>query len=175
MLLDDELLGVLNRSNPAWGRVLLSPLANSVVLVGLGIAAVAYVGLKSRSKWAGALALAAAVAISDAGSAYVLQPFLERARPCASAEARALAPEGCPSGHSLPSRQAAAAAAGAVVFSSAVPVLSGVAAALALLIGASRVWLGDAWPTDVLAGYALGAAVAVLLLSLNRFRYLGEK
>lgn len=37
----------------------------------------------------------------------------------------------------------------------------GVAVALTLLIGASRVYLGVHWPTDVLAGWCLGAAWAV--------------
>jgi undecaprenyl-diphosphatase len=37
----------------------------------------------------------------------------------------------------------------------------GVAVALTLLIGASRVYLGVHWPTDVLAGWCLGAAWAM--------------
>jgi len=42
----------------------------------------------------------------------------------------------------------------------------GAAIALTILIGASRIYLGVHWPTDVLAGWCLGAAWAILCWSI---------
>ena len=173
-LIDDELISLLNKPAPAWADAVLGPLSNHYVLAGISVATLLYVGMKSRSGWVGAGALLIAMLLADFASAHVAAPFFERSRPCAEA-GRSLSPQGCPSGFSLPSRQAAAAAAGGVVFSAAAPWLSGIAVAAVVLIGAARIWLGDAHATDVIAGYFLGAAFAGLLLSASRLRFLHPK
>ena len=61
-----------------------------------------------------------------------------------------------PSGHAM----LAAAVAGALWWSSRAAALA--LAAFALLIGLSRVWLGMHYPSDVLAGFAVGAALGLV-------------
>jgi undecaprenyl-diphosphatase len=52
----------------------------------------------------------------------------------------------------------------------------GMAVALTLLVGGSRVWLGVHWPTDVLAGWCLGAAWAMACwLMLRDWRAVGRR
>jgi undecaprenyl-diphosphatase len=99
----------------------------------------------------------------------VLKPLVDRPRPSDTiADADPLL--GGTLGSSFPSGHAATSFAGAVVlaylFRRGLPLLLLLAAAIAY----SRVYLGVHYPSDVLAGAALGAAVALLALALLRLR-----
>jgi undecaprenyl-diphosphatase len=105
-------------------------------------------------------------------SASVIKDAMARARPAASGWATPARGFAFPSGH------AAVTTAGCLVLALLVSGLNPMArhrglvlagsVAVALLVGGSRVVLGVSWPTDVIAGWALGAAVAAATLAVTR-------
>lgn len=101
------------------------------------------------------------VQIIDKSLHRILRDIFERPRPAIFQETATLRSYSFPSGHAI----AAVATYGmiAVVVGRLAPRLKkwlyGAAAILALLIGLSRIYLGVHWFTDVVAGYAVGAAV----------------
>jgi membrane-associated phospholipid phosphatase len=68
-----------------------------------------------------------------------------------------------PASHSFPSSHAAMAAAGAIVLRRLAPAVGAPAAATAVLLAASRVYLAVHYPSDVAAGAALGLATGSTL------------
>jgi undecaprenyl-diphosphatase len=72
--------------------------------------------------------------------------------------------------HSFPSGHASTAFAGATMLAAFAPRLRGPLYALAVLIALSRLYNGVHYPTDVLAGAALGTATARLLRAAARRR-----
>jgi len=76
---------------------------------------------------------------------------------------------------SFPAGHAATAFAGAVLLALVAPRLAPFALALATLIAASRVYVGVHYPTDVLAGAALGAPVGALAGSIARKRFVERR
>ena len=70
--------------------------------------------------------------------------------------------------HSFPSGHSATSFACAVVLASLAPRLRVPMFALAVLIAVSRLYNGDHFPLDVLAGAVLGSLVGVVVLRVNR-------
>jgi undecaprenyl-diphosphatase len=133
------------------------------LLAALGLfCLVAFAGRRGR---VAAAAMVVAVALSDVTASQFLKPWVGRERPChAVEEARVLVR--CGGRNGFPSNHAANAGAGAVVISLFYARWRWPAAALALAIGYSRVYVGVHYPGDVVAGWALGFASGAGLLAL---------
>ena len=107
------------------------------------------------------LVLALTLMVSDQVSAKVIKPIVKRPRPSVVvADSRPLF--GVRRSYAFPSVHA-------VNFSAAVPIVATVfpaatipAAAVAALVCFSRVYVGDHWPSDVLAGIVLGLGLGLL-------------
>jgi undecaprenyl-diphosphatase len=146
-------------------------LSSSPCLLALSCALGVYIYMRSPRRLVGVAVLIVAIGLSDATSARVLKPWIARVRPCNLHPPASLTLETCQRGLSFPSNHAANVAAAAVVAGWAAPLIAPWAAALAFLVGVSRVYLGQHWPTDVLAGWALGSLIAFLVIQLVRLRY----
>jgi len=118
------------------------------------------------------MAIAPLAALSGAGfTVLVMKSVFGRARPPVSLHLVAESDASFPSGHATDSAGvilAIALAAAIFIFRKPlvrwIPVVVGVL--LAGAIGVSRLVLGVHWPTDVLAGWALGTCIAVLTVTL---------
>jgi undecaprenyl-diphosphatase len=149
----------------------------TVEKLGLIWALMAFVlGLLIRRRLRPAVVLAGATLLTTFAAdsvSFGLKDLVNRARP-ADAHAQ-IHPLYVVHSSSFPAGHAATAFAGATVLSYVAPRLTPLFLVLAAAIGLSRIYVGVHYPTDVLAGAAIGvlvgaAAVGILLLLEKRFR-----
>lgn len=153
-------------AGPAWLRVAMidvTALGGGVILALITVIAAGYLVAVRKSRTA---AFLVAAVVGGALTSTLLKLAFARARPDLVAHLVDVHSNSFPSGHALNS---------AVTYLTLGALLArtedsrtariyvmAVAIVLTLLIGSSRVYLGVHWPSDVLAGWCLGAAWAVL-------------
>jgi undecaprenyl-diphosphatase len=168
--LDLQLLRWVNQvGSPILDPVMVAA-SNRWLLLAIATAGAVYLAIRSPHHWVAALLLLASIGAADLVAVRAVKPAVDRARPCRSLPS-VRAPDGCGSGRSFPSAHASDTAAAATVIAWAAPALSPLALALTAVVGISRVYLGVHYPSDVVGGWILGAAVAAMLIAIARLRY----
>src|SRR5690242_6151387 len=162
----------------------LTWLGSTAVIIPAGLAIGLYFLIRRRD-WRPLALLTAAVA-GAVGLWLIIKPFVGRPRPPAAIWIGHYPGAAFPSGHATQSIAFYAMLAivlGAGLSPRRRAILWGAAALVVLIVGASRIYLGAHWLTDVLGGYALGASwvaivVAVLLITspgIGRVRPVRER
>lgn len=152
---------------PSWFEEMMrdfTALGGVGVLTLFTLAAVGYLLLTGRRR------LAASVTAMVVGGVLIsslIKAGIDRPRPDLVTHGSHVSSASFPSGHSMLSATVYLTLAALLVRVRAVAAVKGyvvtVAVLLTVLVGVSRVYLGVHWPTDVLAGWTIGAAWAVLV------------
>lgn len=162
----EDLLG------PAWLQQVghdITALGGNTVLTLLSVWTMAFLYLTNKRRLAVVVLLATGGALL---ASLMLKTGFDRARPDLVRHATIVYTSSFPSGHSMLSASAYLTL-GALLAQSqqrrrvkSLIILTSVV--LTLMIGVSRVYLGVHWPTDVVAGWAVGSAWALICLILAR-------
>ncbi|UCH65793.1 MAG: phosphatase PAP2 family protein [Ignavibacterium sp.] len=121
-----------------------------------------------------ALGILILITITDQSSHKLLKEFFERARPC-NTLSDVLAPLGCTGSYSFPSNHAVNNFAAATFFARLYPRYTVVLFITASIVALSRVYLGLHYPSDIIAGAAIGFIFGyifgLLVLKINDVLY----
>lgn len=148
-----------------WRSPFLDPIFRGLtdpgkLLLPLLLILVGALWIRRRRGLVGLLVLAATITVSDQMSAKVLKPIFQRPRPSVVfVGAKPLFGER--GSYSFPSVHATNAFAAAVVLDAIFPGARVGLFALASLVSYSRIYVGDHWPSDVLAGVLLGSLIGL--------------
>ncbi|MBU1985452.1 phosphatase PAP2 family protein [bacterium] len=172
---DSATFGVINKLFTSGFFDALMPVLSNLAywLIPLGIIWVVYFFRSDRRGKLIALCCFLVVAATDQISSSVIKPIVQRNRPCNVVPQTHLYLNGkwlytdkfglttYKSSYSFPSSHAANIAGQAMYWSYFHPQISPLLVFAAVSVGFSRIYLGQHWPTDILAGYLLGMFVAL--------------
>jgi undecaprenyl-diphosphatase len=151
---------------PAWLPEMLRDLTSLGSTVVLAIVTASIAGYFAIARKWRSVALVLASVVGGQVLSTVLKTLFERARPDLIPGAPQVFTASFPSGHAMLSAVTYLTIAALLARMEPRPLLKGyyltIGFALTILVGLSRVALGVHWPTDVLAGWCVGAAWALL-------------
>lgn len=171
--LDERILQLMRRADnpsdtigPHWLKVAaldITSLGGPTVLILFTAAAIGYLALQHKTR---AMLLVLVAALGGQVMSASLKAYFDRARPVVVPQLAEVQTSSFPSGHSMMSA-AVYLTLGALLTQfveqrRARIYIIALACVLTLTIGASRVFLGVHYPTDVLAGWAAGSAWALV-------------
>ncbi|HEY5411646.1 MAG TPA: phosphatase PAP2 family protein [Caulobacteraceae bacterium] len=147
----------------------MTALGGFTVLTLISLATVAVLMMKRRRLQA---SIFAATVVAGQGLAQLVKAIANRPRPDIVAHFDLVYSSSFPSGHSTMAPVVYLTL--AVILAASEPrrdvrvLIFLIAAGLVVAVGVSRVYLGVHWPTDVLAGWSLGAAIALVAMTALR-------